>query len=438
MNSNARFLSVKIQNRFEKKKEKLSIVRNKIFSQFKPDLISKSRSMILTSEIIRLKDRLDLFIEYITGKKLKYLDPSLHSILRIGYFEILYDQNIPNYAAVNSAVSLTKSILNRKASGFTNAALRNLIRTIERKTEWERQLRKDPRWYSLPNWLYEKWTDRFGKKEFDKLAKAFDRAPNTYIRVDISQKELIDIQKELAESDIKTDKFFNTFLKVKSGSGKILSTELFKTGQISIQDPAAGAVVDFLDPQPGDTVLDVCAAPGTKSLYIAEKVGDLGKVLATDFDNKRVNFGKNDLNRHNRSNIIWSLKDARKDEFPKSDKILIDAPCSGTGVLGRKPDIRWRRKLQDIKNLAKLQFQILEHMANYLHSGGILVYATCSLEPEENWNVIKDFLNLNADFQLIPGPSSLPKAWINEKGCFQTLPHVHGVDGMFSAKIKRL
>jgi len=148
-------------------------------------------------------------------------------------------------------------------------------------------------------------------------------------------------------------------------------------------------------------------------------------------------LGKNDLERHGHSNIEWSVKDGTKDDFSPADKILIDVPCTGTGVIGRKPDIRWRRKPEDIKDMAKLQFQILNHMSQFLNPGGTLVYGTCSLEPEENWNVVEHFLKLKSGFQLVAGSSRLPNEWMNEQGCLQTLPHVHGVDGMFAAKLKR-
>ena len=437
MNPDARFLSVKILNRFEKKNEQLSLIRNQVFSQFDPDLLSKSRSMALTNEVVRIKDRLDLTIQHISGRKIARLDPSLLSILRVGFYEILYDETVPDYAAVDSAVKLTKSILNRKASGLTNAVLRTLIRTMEKDSDWDRELQSDPTWHSIPQWLQKRWIAQFGENGFSELAKKFNKTPITFIRGDLSQQSREDIQKQLEELDIKSEVYSDSFLKIKSGSGKILFTNLFQSGQISIQDPAAGSVVEFLEPQNGETILDVCAAPGTKSLYLAEKVGNSGKVLASDYDKIRVNRGKKDVNRHQRKNIEWSLMDATKDDFPMADKILIDAPCTGTGVMGRKPDIRWRRKPQDITDMANLQFKMLNHVSQFLYPGGTLVYATCSLEPEENWNVVEQFLKLNADFQLQTGSSCLPKAWIDEQGCFQTLPHVHGVDGMFAAKITR-
>jgi len=437
MKQDARFLSVKILNRFEKKNEQLSLVRNQVFSSFNPDAQSKSRTLVLTNEIVRLKDRLDLMIEFISGRKMDRLDPSLLSILRIGYYEIIYDGSIPDYASVDSAVNLTKDVLNRKASGLTNAVLRNLVRSKEKSENWDQSLRKNQKWNSVPGWLQKRWEDQFGENGFQALVKQINQAPKTFVRVDHSRNSLEDVIQKLKESEIDAENYSDYFIRIKSGSGKIFSTDLFQSGQISIQDPAAGAIIEFLDPQPGETVLDICAAPGTKSLFIAERVGKAGRVLASDLDPIRVNLGKNDLERHGHSNIEWSVKDGTKDDFSPADKILIDVPCTGTGVIGRKPDIRWRRKPEDIKDMAKLQFQILNHMSQFLNPGGTLVYGTCSLEPEENWNVVEHFLKLKSGFQLVAGSSRLPNEWMNEQGCLQTLPHVHGVDGMFAAKLKR-
>ena len=150
--------------------------------------------------------------------------------------------------------------------------------------------------------------------------------------------------------------------------------------------------------------MDVCAAPGTKSLYLANIVGENGKIFASDIDRMRIIKAKADIKRHRKYNIKWEQKDASKAEYEMSNYILIDAPCTGTGVIGRKPDIRWRRKSSDIKLMSKIQLKILNNCSKFLNKSGTLVYATCSLEPEENWGVVEEFLKSNKDFSLIPFP----------------------------------
>ena len=437
MKQDARFISVKILNRFEKKNEQLVMSRNQVFSSFKPESIDKSRAMVLTNEIIRLRGRLDVMIEYVSGRKINRLDSSLLSILRVGFYEIIYDESIPDYAAVDSLVNLTKTVLSRKASRLTNAVLRNLIRYRDKDSNWDESLKKKPKWVSLPIWLQKRWKYQFGESGFFSLVNCINQNPKIFVRVDLTKNTVDDAKESLLESGIEVENYSDSFLKILTGSGKIFSTDLFQSGQVSIQNPAAGAIVELLDPLKGEIVLDVCAAPGTKSLFIAERVGEKGRVLASDLDQLRVNRGKNDLDRHRRKNIEWSVKDATQDNFPMADKILIDAPCTGTGVMGRKPDIRWRRKPKDISDMATLQMKLLKHMSQFLNDGGTLVYGTCSMEPEENWNVVEQFLKLNADFKLMTGPSQVMPDWINEMGCLSTFPHIHGVDGLFAARITR-
>ena len=437
MRQDARFLSVKILNRFEKKNEQLVMSRNQVFSSFKPESIDKSRAMVLTNEVIRLRDRLDLMIEDVSGRKINRLDPSLLSILRVGFYEIIYDESIPDYAAVDSLVNLTKAVLSRKASKLTNAVLRNLIRYRDKDSNWDESLKKMPKWVSLPIWLQKRWKYQFGESGFFSLVNCINQNPKIFVRVDLTKNTVDDAKESLLESGIEVENYSDSFLKILTGSGKIFSTDLFQSGQVSIQNPAAGAIVELLDPLKGEIILDVCAAPGTKSLFIAERVGEKGRVLASDLDQLRANRGKNDLDRHRRKNIEWSVKDATQDNFPMADKILIDAPCTGTGVIGRKPDIRWRRKPKDISDMATLQMKLLKHMSQFLNDGGTLVYGTCSMEPEENWNVVEQFLKLNADFKLMTGPSQVMPDWINEMGCLSTFPHIHGIDGLFAARITR-
>tara|TARA_B100001250_G_scaffold414441_1_gene452857 strand:- start:2010 stop:3326 length:1317 start_codon:yes stop_codon:yes gene_type:complete len=437
MKQDARFISVKILNRFENKTEQLAMSRYHIFSSFKPESIDKSRAMVLTNEIIRLKGRLDVMVEYVSGRKVNRLDPLLLSILRVGFYEIIYDESIPDYAAVDSLVSLTKVVLSRKASKLTNAVLRNLIRYRDNNSNWDESLKKKPKWVSLPIWLQKRWKDQFGESGFFALVNCINQNQKIFVRVDPAKNSLDDARESFLELGIEAENYSDSFLKILTGSGKIFDTDLFQSGQVSIQNPAAGAIVEFLDPNKGEIILDVCAAPGTKSLFIAERVGEKGRVFASDLDQLRASLGKNDLDRHKRKNIEWSVKDATKEKFPMADKILIDAPCTGTGVMGRKPDIRWRRKPEDISNMATLQMKLLIHMSQFLNDGGTLVYGTCSMEPEENWNVVEQFLKLNTNFKLMTQPTQVMPDWINEMGCLSTFPHIHGVDGMFAARIKR-
>ena len=256
-----------------------------------------------------------------------------------------------------------------------------------------------------------------------------------FLRVNENLLEANEAINYLSQSGIKLKQHdvFTNFLEVTNGQDKIINSELFDSGIISIQDPASGAVVELIDPQKGESILDVCAAPGTKSLLMAQRVGPDGIIYASDKNDSRVKKGESDIKRHKYKNINWSVLDASKDKFPLSKKILIDAPCTGTGVIGRRPDIKWRIKNKDIHYMKKIQLAILNHMSKFLEPGGRIVYATCSLEPEENINVVKNFLFNHKDFTLFPSNALLPKHWVNSEGFLMTMPYKTKSDALFGA-----
>ena len=436
MKNDARFLSLNILVQFESTKKQLGFIQNENFSKKKYQENTKSRAKVLSSEVVKLKGRLDYLIENISGRKIIYFKKSLLSILRIGFYEILYDENIPDYAAVDTAVSLTKLKLNRKASGLTNAVLRNLIRKKESKADWSENFKKNQKWNSFPDWLQARWKNQFSKEIFLDLINSFNNEPETYIRNNTGKKNK-SLQKMLSQKGVDSEIFNESFLKTKHGVKQILDHSFFKLGSISIQDPASYGIVECLGLEKGDSVLDVCAAPGTKSLAMSFLVGAKGKILSSDIDSSRVEMGIKDLKRNQLGNIFWSEKDATKDSFNMVDKILIDAPCSGTGVIRRKTDIKWRRKETDFIFFSRLQLKILCHISEFLKPGGILVYGTCSIEEIENWKVVEQFLNLNKNFSLLHLPSSIKNTWVDKRGCLSTIPDINEVDGMFAARLKK-
>ena len=435
-----RYLSVEILFQLESKNFRLDSIRKKYFSDLSLHQKNIARISMLTNHVTRLRGRLDHIIEYVSGKKIRQIDSRLRCILHIAVYETLFDKRVPEYAAVNSAVDITKNLLNRKAASFVNAILRKMLRLNQCHPTWLKALTKKSKWCSMPRWIMKKWSKRFKSGELKSLIAAMNESPPIHIRFNPNKIHLEEVINCFKKNNIKTNIIdtISYFLRVDCGAGMVMSTELFQKGFISIQDPASGAVVELLNPIEGDIILDVCAAPGTKSLFIAEKLSINNTIFASDIDLERVKMGKSDVRRHQKENINWSIADARTHIFHNADKILIDAPCSGTGVLARKPDIRWRRDKKDIDQFVTLQLDLLNHVSRYLKCNGDLVYATCSIEEEENWSVVKRFLNLNTNFKLVPGHTHLPQSWINDKGCLETFPHLHGVDGMFAAKIKRV
>ena len=426
-----------VLTQFDITQKQLKKIRHDTYNKLKPKPESWDRTTVLVNDVIRLRGRLDHILEYVSGKKINQFQPNLRSILRIGCYELLFDDYIPDFAAVHSSVDLTKELINKKTASLTNAVLRKILRQCESDPHWLDKLSTKPQWLSFPAWLIKKWKKIFGEIDTIKLCQTFNHPVPMFLRVNQARMNLSTAMENLAEDSIVVEQFESipSFLKVIKGKKKVLMTPLFTSGVISIQDPASAAIIYLLEPKTGDTVLDVCAAPGTKSLMIAEMVESDGNVLSSDKDDIRVKMGILDIKRHQMQNIHWSVLDALKDNFPPSKKILVDAPCTGTGVIGRRPDIKWRRQLGDVIAMADLQLSILNHVSRYLLSGGTIVYATCSLEPEENWEVVERFLNSNRKFKLIPPNSNIPKRWVNKNGCLMTFPAYHDTDGMFAAKL---
>ena len=438
MKVDSRAVTYKILFQFEKKDDKIPNIRKLILSKYPKNNELRFRSTVLVNEIVRFRGRLDLMIILISGRKLNYLNKKVLTILRIGFYEIIFDPKVPDYAAVDSCVNLARKFANKKTIGFTNAVLRNLVREKNKDNDWYKELKYKSGWSSIPSWMEKRWLVNFGEKNLFKLIEFINQPPITFLRCDsvsISMEKKIRL---LETEGIETQLFSNNFLMVKSNENKILSSRLFKNGDISIQSPSAAAIVDCLGIKKGDVVLDVCAAPGTKTLQLANLVGVDGFIYASDISSERVFSGQEDEKRHGRKNIHWSLKDARKDAYIKADKILIDAPCSGTGVMGRRPDIRWRRKESDLGKFAHVQLSMINNCSKYLKKGGALVYATCSIEPEENLMVVEQFLNLNSNFVVDKIPNNVPKQWVKDKKALNIFPHKHGLDGIFAIRMKKI
>ena len=420
---------------FDISNDKLSIVVERTLKKTNLSLLEKKRGRVIINEVIRRRGLLDYIIEKCSKKKINQIQTKLRNVLRIGCYELIFDDFIPDFASIHSAVDLSKELINKKSGSMVNAVMRNI----------QRKQKTDPKWIDLiiennieiayPKWLIKKWQKQFGKIRTKKLCSSFLNKSSMFIRVDESQLKINDVIDFLNQAgiEIKTNKFLSNFLEVVKGQDNIIDNELFKTGIISIQDPASGAVIDLVNPQKGDIILDVCAAPGTKSLLMSQKVGFDGKIYASDINKNRVKKGKDDISRHKNNNITWSVLDATKDKFPLCKKILVDAPCTGTGVIGRRPDIKWRLKNKDIKFMESLQELILNHMSKFLMPGGRLVYSTCSLEPEENVNIVNNFLIKHQDFTILPSNALLPATWVNSDGFLMTMPYKTKTDALFAA-----
>ena len=410
----------------------LKLVRQEYFNKNKLSSNERNRSMALSNETVRWKRALDECISKSLNKPINKLPLNVLCILRLGYYEYVMDDLVPPHAAVNSWVELSKKFNNKKISGLINAVLRkakyvNKDTFINRKNLGSR--------FSFQDWMIENWLKKYGRSKTINLCKYLNHKHEIDLRLDTNSEEIKNLLKD-KKIEWSFSPFSKNYIRIKSGLRNILFSNIYSKGHIFVQDRAAGAVVEALDPLPGDIVLDVCAAPGTKSIYIYEKMKGEGKLFSCDINQSKIDNAVKQTKQLG-MDIDWKRMDASTDNYPMADKILIDAPCTGTGVIARKPDIKWRRNSSDIEKFTLLQKKIINNVSRFLKKGGVIVYATCSLEDQENWNVVRSFLKFNPDFKLESVERKIPEQWLNSNKCLETFPPRDNVDGMFAAKIKK-
>ncbi len=423
---------------FWKNHQRLTSITTHYLARKKITKNDRHRITVLTREIIRWTYRLDCWLEFASKRPLKKIDTTLLAILELAIYELTMDPVVPPHAAIHSAVELAGKRCGSHTKGFVNGILRTISRTDENTVLFNMPSSKRmAHWNSYQPWMVDHWKSRFGESKIENVLSSNNTYPPMTVRINptkISSDEFLTLCAGL-EVDAMPAPNTSIFFNISHQASRLLIHEYFSNGYWSVQDRGAGMIVELLNPKPGETILDVCAAPGTKSVYMAELMQNAGTILASDMDMDRVEHAKSDGIRHNMTCIQWDVKDASHEKFEIVDKILIDAPCTGTGVIRRKPDIKWRRKEQDIEEMVKLQFAILSNMSGYVKYGGTMVYGTCSMEYEENMGVVESFLEHHADFSIDDNIPEHLQIWKNEKHAIETFPHSQSLDGMFGIRL---
>jgi 16S rRNA (cytosine967-C5)-methyltransferase len=437
-----RGIAVKILNRVERTDSYLDKLLDIELKSDELNELDKRFLTELTHGVIRWKTRLDFIIEYFCKNKFAMQDPNIRNALRVALYQILFLSKIPHAAAVNEAVEFVKKIRGQKAANLVNAILRNIIRNINKLPTPDNEA--DPIqylsiMYAHPSWIVKRWVERYGLYETEQLLSANNERPTIVVRVNTLKTNADELAKLFEERGIKyvRSKYLDNFIKVGHLSG-IYNLDLFTQGYFSIQDESAGLVVKLLDPKPGEKVIDLCSAPGGKTTFIAELMKNEGKIIAVDKYEHRLNLVKQSCERLGITNVEFIAKDAIEFNFEPVDKVLVDAPCSGFGVIQKKPDIKWQREPSDIKNLAKTQLELLETASKLVKKGGIIVYSTCTIEPEENIEVVKAFLSNHPEFEVQDARNYLPSDVVNSEGFMETFPHKHDMDGGFAVRLVKV
>lgn len=443
----ARSIAVKILTRVERTDSYLDkLIDYEIRNSETLNDYDKSLLNEICHGVIRWMRRLDWFLNGFYRGNWEKCTPEIKNTLRVALYQILFLNKIPDFAAVNEAVEFVKKISTQKHADVVNGLLRTIIRTKAELVLPTREI--DEVKYlgimqSHPNWMVKRWIQRFGFDEAEQLAESHNKRPILTLRINTLKTSRDAVLKKFDEKQIvyRTCKYIDYFVTLRLMS-KIYLDEDFINGLYTVQDESAGLPSILLAPNENDAILDMCAAPGGKSTHIAQLLGGKGKVYAVDKYDAKIKMIKQAAERLGVTNVEYIQDDAIEFQSDavkdmKFDKILLDAPCSGLGVLSKKPEIRWKRELKDVLSLSELQKKMLNAAPKYLKPGGVIVYSTCTTEQEENMDVVKDFLEKNPDFMIDDASKFVNKELVNPEGCVETFPHRHGIDGAFAARLIR-
>jgi 16S rRNA (cytosine967-C5)-methyltransferase len=413
----------------------------------------EGRDRALTTELVygvtRRRGTIDWAIGQVATRPMDQIDPWIRNILREAVYQILYMERIPHSAAVDEAVELAKQYGHVGVAKFVNGVLRSLLRKLP-TLPWPKP-EEDPVGalavqHSYPEWLVEAWTGRFGTEQAVRLLETGNQVPPLTIRANSLKATREQVAEALAAEGVKTEPTPHSpqglVVHELTSSSYLDRLKAMKAGLFTVQDESSMLVAPVLAPQPGQTVIDVAAAPGGKSTHIAELMQNQGKLIAMDIHPHKVDLIEQNARRLGITCIEGVCQDAREvgKLLPeRADAILCDVPCSGLGTLARRPDARWRKTEADVTTLVPVQEAILESAAKALKPGGTLVYSTCTIEPRENQELVAAFVERHPDFAFDDIRPYLPPSLAADAqdGWIQLLPHIHGTDGFFIARLKR-
>ena len=433
--------AVKILNRIERSDSYLDKLLDAELGSDDMNELDKGLMNEIVTGVIRWKMKLDWVLTGFFHGNFTKAETNIKNALRVALYQIQFLDRVPHSAAVNEAVEFTKRLRGQKAADLVNAILRNIIRNIENiryPDPEEDKVRNLAVIESHPVWMTKRWIERYGYDDAKHMMEANNAIPDLALRVNRLKVDFTYFLSLLEKHQIQytRSQYLDYFVRVQHMAG-IGSSELFQQGYFSVQDESAGMPVLLLDPKPGERVIDLCSAPGGKTTFIGELMKNSGEIIAVDRYETRLHLVKNACQRLGIANVHLITDDGATIDIPQADKVLVDAPCSGLGVLSKKPDAKWQRDADDIPKLVHLQSSLMENAAKLVKAGGVLVYSTCTIEPEENIGLMKEFLMQHSDFTIEPGNDSIHQDLIGNLGQVETFRHRHGMDGSFSIRLRK-
>ena len=434
-----RGIAVKILNRVERTDSYLDKLLDAELRS--PELNDPDKGLLseIVHGVLRWQNKLDWVLNGFSHGNFAKSEINVKNTLRVALYQVLFLERVPHAAAVNEGVEFIKRIRGDKPAGLVNAVLRNIIRNIEGiryPDPADDEVQYLAVFYSHPHWIVKRWLARFGSEEVRKLLTANNERPGLSLRINRLKVEPAQFLKMLEQQQIPYtgSSHIDYFVKVKSLS-RIGQMDLFRNGFFTIQDESAALPCILLGARPGERVMDLCAAPGGKTTNIGEMMKNEGEILATDKYEAKLNLIRSSCERLGLKNVRLLAADASTLEQEQVERVLLDAPCTGLGVLAKKPDIKWKRDASDLIKLSHLQKELLENASRLVKPGGVLVYCTCTTEPEENQEIVKKFLARHPEFRLDNARQFVSGDLVSDDGFVETLPHRHGMDGSFAARL---
>jgi 16S rRNA (cytosine967-C5)-methyltransferase len=451
MKPKPRDLALLVLNRLSRESGHPRAVLDEVFHR-NAHLNPRDRAFInqLVQGVLRWRLRLDWVIEHVSDAPLKRITSEVLNVLRLALFQMFFLDRVPTSAAVNEAVEQVKESGPRHVIAFVNAILRNAARQRE-SIPYPDPVKERPRYlsvfHSYPLWLVEKWIEQWGAAFTERLLAAGNRVPTLNVRANQIKLDRDQLIVRLAEEGVAgvACNYSPVGIVLENFRGRVDALRSFREGLFQVQDEAAQIVSQCMAPQAAEAVIDICAGLGGKTTHLAELMMDQGVVLSLDNDPGRLIMLSMNARRLGIKGIVPVAADATRcleSLFPRGfDKIVVDAPCSGLGVLARHPDGKWNRNAGDIRRLRRIQIDMLRQAAPILRQGGKLLFAACTLSREENEDVVDSLLACHKDIVLQDlrdyGPVWV-RPLIDDRGFLKTFPHIHHMDGFFAALFTRI
>ncbi|GGB56981.1 16S rRNA (cytosine(967)-C(5))-methyltransferase RsmB [Fictibacillus barbaricus] len=448
MENNIRAIALDVLLKIEQNQAYSNLQLNQTLQNANIKNVDKGLLTNIVYGTIQRKNTIDFYVDQLLNKPVKKKDRWVLTLLRLSIYQMLYMDRVPDHAIIHEAVEITKQRGHQGLAGLVNGILRKLQRegTASMDKKAGEGSEKDALIYSMPQWLFERWSDQFGQEDAKKMAESNLLASSVTARVNTHLTNRQDVLKQLKEEGIVAEEGELSPEGIIIKEGYLPETEVYKRGLVTIQDESSMLVARAVDPAPGDYVLDTCAAPGGKSTHMAELMQGKGKVISLDLHAHKIDLINKQAKRLDLENIEASVLDARKvtEKFlPETfDRVLVDAPCSGFGVIRKKPDLKWSKTEEDVMRLNAIQKDILDAASKMVKQGGSLVYSTCTVDKEENKMVADWFLDNHPEFEWDPNftermPQNVRSYIIDGRSDLQIMPHYFNSDGFYIAAYRK-